>query len=66
MLDIFKAVGAEITPADVRVVHRVGDGKKKGKPILVRFVSRKKRKEVTQKKKGLKGKTEYGGVYVCT
>ena len=38
VLDIFKAVGADITPADVSVAHRTGDRKRKGKPILVRFV----------------------------
>ena len=66
VLDIFKAADAEVTPTDISFLHRTGDRKKKERPILVRFVSRKKRKEVTQKKKGLKGKTEYGGVYVCT
>ena len=30
----------------------------------MRFVSRKKRKEVKQKKKVLKGKPGYGGIYV--
>ena len=64
VLDIFKAVGADITPADVSVVHRTGDRKRKGWPILVRFVSRKKRKAVMQKKKVLKDKLEYAGVYV--
>ena len=66
MLDIFKASGADITPSDISVVHRTGDRKKKGRPILVRFVFRKKRKEVMQKKKALKGKPEYGGVYVSS
>ena len=64
VLEIFKAVGADITPADVSVVHRTGDRKRKGRPILVRFVSRKKRKEVMKKKKILKDKREYAGVYV--
>ena len=63
VLDIFKAVGADITPADVSVVHRTGDRKRKERPILVCFVSRKKRKEVMQKKV-LKDKREYAGVYV--
>ena len=64
VLGVFKAVGADITPADVSVVHGTGDRKRKGRPILVRFVSRKKRKEVMQKKKVLKDKPEYAGVYV--
>ena len=64
VLGVFKAVGADITPADVSLVHRTGDRKRKGRPILVRFVSRKKRKEVMQKKKVLKDKREYAGVYV--
>ena len=64
VLEIFKVVGADITPADVSVVHRTGDRKRKGRPILVCFVSRKKRKEVMQKKKVLKDKREYAGVYV--
>ena len=64
VLGVFKAVGADITPADVSVVHRTGDRRRKGRPILVRFVSRKKRKEVMKKKKILKDKREYAGVYV--
>ena len=64
MLDIFKAAGAEITPADISVVRRTGGLKKKGRPIFVRFVFRKKRKEFVQKKKALTGKPEYGGVHV--
>ena len=44
VLGVFKAVGADITPAYISVVHRTGDRKRKGRPILVRFVSRKKRK----------------------
>ena len=64
VLGVFKAVGADITAADVSVVHRTGDRKRKGRPILVRFVSRKKRKEVMQKKKVLKDKRGYAGVYV--
>ena len=64
VLGVFKAVGADITPADVSVVHRTGDRKRKGRPILVRFVSRKKRKEVMQKKKVLKDKREYAEVCV--
>ena len=44
VLGVFKAVGADITPADVSLVHRTGDRKRKARPILVRFVSRKKRK----------------------
>ena len=79
VLGVFKAVGADITPADVSLVHRTGDRKRKARPILVRFVSRKKRKarpilvrfvsrkkrkEVMQKKKVLKDKREYAGVYV--
>jgi len=43
-------------------VHGTGDRKRKGRPILMRFVSRKKRKEVMQKKKVLKDKREYAGV----
>ena len=64
VLGIFKALHADITPADVSVVHRTGGRKRKGRLILVRFVSRKKRKEVMQKKKVLKDKPEYAGVYV--
>ena len=64
VLDIFKVAGAEITPADISVVRRTGGLKKKGRPIFVRFVFRKKRKEFVQKTKALKGKPEYGGVHV--
>ena len=64
VLGVFKAVGADVTAVDVCVVHGTGDRKRKGRPILVGFVSRKKRKEVMQKKKVLKDKREYAGVYV--
>ena len=63
MLDIFKAADAEVTPTDISVLHRTGDRKKKRRPIVVRFVSRKERKEIMQKRKALKDKPEYGGVY---
>ena len=64
VLDIFRAAGADITPANISAVPRTGDRKKKGRSILVLFVSRKKRKEVMQKKKALKGKPASGEVYV--
>ena len=55
VLGVFKAVGADITPADVSVVHGTGDRKRKARPILVCFVSRRKRK------KALKDALEYAG-----
>jgi hypothetical protein len=48
-----------ITSADLDAVHRIGDRKKdntKGpRPIIVRFVSRKTRQQVLQRRKRLKG-----------
>ena len=61
---IFSGLLAQISHQLILVVHRMGDRKKKGRSILVRFVSQKKRKEVMQKKKALKGKPASGEVYV--
>lgn len=64
VLDIFKATGADVSADDLSTVHRSGDRKRKGRPVLVRFISRRKRKEVLQKKKTLKDKKEHEGIFM--
>lgn len=49
---------------DIAACHRVGKTKGGPRPILVKFVSRRKRRELMLKKKGLKGKEGYNGVFV--
>nr|KAG5693352.1 hypothetical protein BaRGS_017645 [Batillaria attramentaria] len=63
VLEIFKETGAEVSPDDISVCHRIGKGKR-GRPILAKFVSRKKKKEVMRKKKALREKDRYKNVYL--
>ena len=45
-IKVFKDTGVELVKEDIAVVHRVGKENKGSKPILVKFVSRRKRNEV--------------------
>ncbi|KAL8589407.1 hypothetical protein ACOMHN_021559 [Nucella lapillus] len=51
-------------PSVLATVHRAGKEKKGARPILVKFISRRKRQEVMEKKKLLREKEEYKGVYI--
>nr|KAG5689649.1 hypothetical protein BaRGS_029888 [Batillaria attramentaria] len=69
VLKIFKDAGAEVDSSDISVVHRTGPKSSTARgrgprPILVKFVSRRKKREVMMKKKELKGKTGYKDVYL--
>ena len=55
-LGVFKEAGADVKEEDIAAVHRVGKVGRGLRPILVKFVSRRKRREVMDKKKSLKGK----------
>ena len=65
---VFKDAGVDIDPEDFHAVHRNGPPRKPGdnsiRPILVKFVSRKKKQEVMRKKKTLKEKEGYDKTYV--
>ncbi|KAK7484767.1 hypothetical protein BaRGS_00023941 [Batillaria attramentaria] len=45
-LKVFADAGVNIAPEDIAAVHRAGKGTKGTKPILVKFVSRKKRRGI--------------------
>jgi len=64
VLKIFADAGVDVKPEDLAAVHRAGKAKKGPRPVLARFVSRRKRREVMQKKKSLKGKHGYDGIYI--
>lgn len=64
VMGVFREAGADIKEEDIAAVHRVGKAGAGVRPILVKFVSRRKRQEVMAKKKSLKGKEGFLRVYV--
>lgn len=64
VLEVFTKVGADIKLEDMAVVHRVGKLQHGSRPVLVKFVSRRKRREVMEKKKALKGKAGCEKVFI--
>ncbi|KAL8622490.1 hypothetical protein ACOMHN_034153 [Nucella lapillus] len=63
-LKVFTDAGVEVAADDIAAVHRAGKEVKGTRPILVKFMSRRKRRFVMEKKKNLKGKTGYERVFV--
>ncbi|KAL8614408.1 hypothetical protein ACOMHN_007746 [Nucella lapillus] len=63
-IEVFTAVGANVKPEDLAAVHRAGIDNKGFKPILVEFVSRRKRREVMERKKVLREKENHHGIYL--
>ena len=57
VLAVFRKTGTEIDKQDISVCHRVGKATKGTQPIIVRFISRRKRTEIMRKKKSLKSDT---------
>lgn len=64
VLEVFKEVGASVTSEDISVVHRTGQRKKGARHVLVRFISRKKKREVMKNRKNLKDKEAFKQVYL--
>ena len=62
-LGVFREAGADVKEEDIAAVHRVGKVGRGLRPILVKFVSRRKRREVMEKK-SLKGKDGYQKLYI--
>ena len=63
-LEIIHDAGVDCTPDDLQAVHRAGKEKDGIKPVLVKFVSRRKRRQLMVSKKVLKGKEGYDGIYI--
>lgn len=63
-INVFSVIGVEVKPDDIAAVHRAGKVAKGTRPILVKFVSRKLRRQVMEKKKSLKNKPDYASVFV--
>jgi hypothetical protein len=64
VMSVMRDAGVEIEGDDIAACHRAGKSVNGARPILVKFVSRKKRRELMMKKKSLKGKEKYIGVFI--
>ncbi|KAL8621365.1 hypothetical protein ACOMHN_053386 [Nucella lapillus] len=62
-LKVFADAVVAVVPDDIAAVHRAGKARSGTQPVLVRFVSRRKRREVMEKKKTLKKKPGYKGIF---
>lgn len=63
-IKVLNDAGAKVKREDIAVTHRAGKEKKGSRPIIVKFVSRRTRNEVTNKKKQLKEKEGYKRVFI--
>lgn len=63
-LKVIRDAGVEVKPEDIAAVHRAGRSKDGSRPILVKFVSRRKRRELMIKKKALKNVQGYERVFI--
>ncbi|KAL8604226.1 hypothetical protein ACOMHN_014794 [Nucella lapillus] len=63
-LKVFADAGATVVPDDIAAVHRAGKARNGTQPVLVRFVSRRKRREVMEKKKTWTKKQGYKGIFL--
>ena len=61
---VFADIGVTVSENDVHVAHRAGKMKGNTQPILVKFISRRKRNDVMRKKSSLKTKPNYRGIFV--
>lgn len=64
VIKIFHDAGVEVGVDDIAAAHRVGKAVKGMRPVIVKFVSRRKRNEIMKQKKQLKDKQEYKHVYI--
>jgi hypothetical protein len=63
-IKVLTDAGMEVVPEDLAAVHRVGKPARGPRGILVKFVSRRKRREAMLVKKNLKGKDGYQRVFI--
>ncbi|KAK7501735.1 hypothetical protein BaRGS_00007166 [Batillaria attramentaria] len=64
VMDIFTKCGVDVKLDDTAAIHRVGKLKNGSRPVLVKFMSRRKRREVMEKKKQLKGEEGCERIYI--
>ena len=57
-LELLNKTGVTVTESDISACHRLGKPSNGTRPVIVRFVSRRKRTEVMRKKKVLREKAE--------
>ena len=64
-LKVMEDAGMTVTSDDLHAVHRSGKIQRgKTRPVLVKFISRRKKKELMQKKKTLKEAEGYDNIYI--
>lgn len=63
-IKVLKDTGVDVSATDIAVVHRAGKAARGTRPVLVKFVSRRKRNEVMVKKKNLKSKPGYERTFI--
>eukprot|EP00745_Piridium_sociabile_P037166 TRINITY_DN6734_c0_g1_i8.p1 TRINITY_DN6734_c0_g1~~TRINITY_DN6734_c0_g1_i8.p1 ORF type:complete len:171 (-),score=33.64 TRINITY_DN6734_c0_g1_i8:96-608(-) len=63
-LKIFTDAGASVAPDDIAAVHRADKPRNGTQAVLVKFVSRRKRREVMEKKKTVRDKPDYKGIFL--
>lgn len=64
VMEVVRDAGVQIKGEDIAACHRAGKIVNGARPILVKFVSRKKRRELMLQKKSLRGKDKYNGVFI--
>ena len=57
-LEVLNKTGVSVTDKDISACHRLGKASNGSRPVIVRFVSRRKRTEIMRKKKVLREKTD--------
>ena len=64
VMKLFEATGCEIKKEEISAVHRNGRKGEKPRPILVKFTSRRSKASLMMKRRALKDKEQYKGVYI--
>lgn len=64
VMEVLKDAGVDAVPDDIAACHRAGRKQNGTRPILVKFVSRRKRRELMVKKKNLKKNDKYARVFI--
>ncbi|KAK7909612.1 hypothetical protein WMY93_014296 [Mugilogobius chulae] len=61
------AAGANIKEHDISTAHRLGGSRKQGKtrPVIIRFVSRRKKTDLMKNKSVLRSNDAYKNIFIC-